>query len=182
MGLATIPGWRVLALWVIGLSLEILVFRASAARTASVPSLLDRADLFAGPPLSPAGRDSAEVLAFAVLVRHVALSATPREGAPPDSLARTLRELRTLDRDSLWTVQHLPARLSPAQHDSLLLGIGAMLAPIAAQASKPLAGLDAAIRRMLLEVFAVPATLAVFTVGWFVARRLRRRRPSVAAA
>jgi len=180
-GLASIPAWRVIALWVAGLTLEFIVLRAVTEPPAAVPTfpLLADSTGFSN-QLSPATRDSAEVLTFAMLVR------TPQVHVPAATLSSgngvqaRLHQLRALNRDSLWRANRLPARLDPAQHDSLRRAFGAMLTPVAARIGATLAQAERDLILVLMETLAVPTVLLVFTGAWLVARHRAGPRPAAA--
>jgi hypothetical protein len=175
--LGTIPGWRVLGLWVIALALEFVIIRAVTEPGRPMVLFIGH-EAIDSSARSTAAADSDNVLSYAVLVRHIPRPQLAGHAARADSLAWALMNLRAANRESLWAANRLPPKLDAAQHDSLLAAIGTMLAPLAKAAGE-------AAKRFawfLIEVLAVPATLAAYTVAWFVTRRRRRELPSVAAA
>jgi hypothetical protein len=176
VGLGTIPGWRILGFWVIGLALEFLVVRATSEGARPVATFPPLAESLSASARSSAAADSDEVLSFALLVRHVRVPHAAGR-ALADTLGSALQGLRAVNRESLWAANRLPAQLNAAQHDSLLRAVGTMLVPL----GKALGEVSRSLAQFLLELLAVPATLAVFTVAWLVARRRRRGRPGVAA-
>jgi hypothetical protein len=180
-GLATIPAWRVIALWGVALALEFLVLRAVSEPRLAGPTLSFTGDSTAfSKQVSPASRDSAEVLTFAMLVRTPQVQVPGMTRLSRDSVKARLRQLRALNRDSLWRANNLPARLDAAQHDSLLRAFGAMLTPVAARIGAALDRAERDLIWLLIEILAVPVVLLLFTGAWLVARH--RARPSAAAA
>lgn len=174
MALADWPPRRIVLLWIALLTIEggVVLFafaRQPAPQSQSDVGLpFDTARGSRGPPL---GSDSLAVLMYALLEATAATRHAPQDTGRQHLLTAILAESSIIRRDSLWTASGLPAKITPAQRESVKASVEAILGPVQQgidlMASAALVGL-----LIVGGVLALPPlAAAAITVAWWLGRR-----------